>query len=341
MTTACKVPPSIKPAKPISSCTRPGISARSTSTSSVPHIASVFRKQCSSAPINIPSPPLTPHMMFDQEGDVPDDHDDDWIFSSRFKTRLEGYDNDSLSVMVPQSSSAPSTMSPIQLRSSSSSVRTGFTFSTNLLSPTQTKEDRESYDVFVSTMEEDYWKSVSTIRTTYFFDGIGRGGGFLAIPHLASHGNAKTNVICRLLEEWLSKKLVEPTISDSIPVLEDNIESSVRSIEQHLRRDPRVWSGISKSFIKIRCGHVFLLDTCCDDKTIVRLGANEFYQEYPLFVDVEVRMHCDSNQTHKDHSTEVLIAFQNVANRLGHEKEIKPYIHRVIIQESSDGSLKN
>jgi hypothetical protein len=122
--------------------------------------------------------------MFDQESDdqeVQDDHDDDWIFSSRFKARLEGYDNDSLSVMVPQSSSAPSTMSPIQLRSSSSSVRTGFTFSTNLLSSTQTKEDRESYDVFVSTMEEDYWKSVSTIRTTYFFDGIGRGGGFLAV----------------------------------------------------------------------------------------------------------------------------------------------------------------
>jgi len=82
-----------------------------------------------------------------------------------------------------------------------------------------------------------------------------------------------------MLEAWLTEKLVEPTISDSIPVLEDNIQSSVESIEQHLRQDPKVWSGISKSFIHIRCGHVFMLDTCCDDETIVHLGADEFYQD--------------------------------------------------------------
>jgi hypothetical protein len=77
----------------------------------------------------------------------------------------------------------------------------------------------------------------------------------------------------------LTKKLVEPTISDSIPVLEDNIQSSVQSIEQHLRQDPKVWSGISKCYIHIRCGHVFMLNTCCDDETIVHLGADEFYQD--------------------------------------------------------------
>lgn len=86
-------------------------------------------------------------------------------------------------------------------------------------------------------------------------------------------------MICRLLEAWLTKKLVEPTISDSIPVLEDNIQSSVLSIERHLKADTKVWAGISQAFIQIRCGHVFMLNTCCDDETIVHLGAEKFYQD--------------------------------------------------------------
>ncbi|KAF9966237.1 hypothetical protein BGZ65_000452, partial [Modicella reniformis] len=174
MTTACKALPPIKlPVKSKSgSPQRPGLSTRSTSMSSVPQITTAVRKSLFPAAINIPSPPLTPHLRYDQSGDDQEEHDhddDDCIFSSRFRTKL---DSDGISVLVPQSSSAPSAVSPIQLRSSSTG-RTGFTFSTNLISPTQTKEDRESYDVFVNAMEEDYWKSVSTIRTTYFFDGIG------------------------------------------------------------------------------------------------------------------------------------------------------------------------
>ncbi|KAG0339732.1 hypothetical protein BG000_001470 [Podila horticola] len=188
-------------------------------------------------------------------------------------------------------------------------------------------------------MEEDRWKSISTVRSTYFFDGIGRGGGFLAIPHLASHGNAKTNVICRLLEAWLTKKLVEPTISDSIPVLEDNIQSSVQSIEQHLQKNAKVWAtGISKAVVHIRCGHVFMLDSCCDDETIVHLGADEFYQDYPLFVDVEIKMHCDSSQTRENQATEILIAFQNVVSRCK-DKASQPYVHRAMISAKRRSSV--
>ncbi|KAF9088397.1 hypothetical protein BGX23_007393 [Mortierella sp. AD031] len=181
-------------------------------------------------------------------------------------------------------------------------------------------------------MERDYWKSVSTIRSTYFFDGIGRGGGFLAIPHLASHGNAKTNGLCRLLEAWLTKKLVEPTISDSIPVLEDSIQSSILSIERHLKADPRVWAGIPQAFIHIRCGHVFNLDSCCDDKTIVHLGADEFYQDYPLFVDVEIKMNGNASLLNKNNrTTEVLIAFQNMAQGVQHSGNERPFVHRTTI----------
>ncbi|KAG0364288.1 hypothetical protein BGZ54_007670 [Gamsiella multidivaricata] len=308
--------------------------------------------QSTSAAINIPSPPLSPNLNYGGDDDVDDDlgsyeqRDDraSNIFSSRYhhynvETDLSSQDQlqhqqDKRSIFC-RSSSAPDLMLPLRKQSSGGTpAAVGFTFSSNL-SVNQPKEERESYVCLLNKMEQDYWRSVSTIRSTYFFDGIGRGGGFLAIPHLASHGNAKTNAICRLLEAWLTKKLVEPTISDSIPVLEDNIQSSVQSIEHHLRADPKVWVGISQAFIHIRCGHVFMLDACCDDETIVHLGAAEFYQDYPLFVDVEIKMQEDPAQQPRRHPAEVLIAFQNVVNRDKGPGAERPYVHRMHVSEIS------
>ncbi|KAF9353680.1 hypothetical protein BGX26_008565 [Mortierella sp. AD094] len=294
-------------------------------------------KQSTSAAINIPSPPLTPYLGLGDE-DIDDlDYDDDdeyfghEIFSSRYRKQSSQEDE---TPILRHSTSAPSMMSPLSWQSSGHVPHKGFMFSSNL-SMAQPHDERESYTNFQDKMDRDYWKSVSTIRSTYFFDGIGRGGGFLAIPHLASHGNAKTNVICRLLEDWLTKKLVEPTISDSIPVLEDSIESSVLSIERHLKRDAKVWVGISQASIHIRCGHVFMLDTCCDDQTIIHLGADEFYHEYPLFVDVEIKMQGESPQNSRTKPIEVLIAFQNVVDREKGSGEEQPYIHRTYISEST------
>ncbi|KAG0267998.1 hypothetical protein DFQ27_007756 [Actinomortierella ambigua] len=282
-----------------------------------------------SSAINIPSPPLTPrHSHFD------DAQQDGGTQGGLSVARLQQQRRCSPE-RLQRHSSAPRDESPLSMRLSTSAptrVTAGFTFSSNL--ETETVEEHDTYRNFLHAMEADYWKSVSTIRTTYFFDGIGRGGGFLAIPHIASHGNAKTNALCRLLEAWLTKKLVEPTISDSIPVLEDDIQTSIKSIEKHLRQDPKVWAGISKSCIHIRCGHVFMLDTCCDDETIVHLGADEFYVDYPLFVDVEIKMHCDQSQDPKSpQPAEVLIAFENVVNRSNSKEPSSPYLHRIVISD--------
>ncbi|KAF9133613.1 hypothetical protein BGW39_009341 [Mortierella sp. 14UC] len=309
-------------------------------------------KQSTSSAIDIPSPPLTPYMGcgdsdVDELADKEDDLEDgSLVFSSRFQKKHSASPQDlpidqlgNMSIASRPSTSAPSTQSPFRIQTSSSAPTVGFTFSSNIPA-WQSIEERESYALFLAMMEKDYWKSVSTIRSTYFFDGIGRGGGFLAIPHLASHGNAKTNTLCRLLEAWLTKKLVEPTISDSIPVLEDSIQSSILSIERRLKADPRVWAGISQAFIHIRCGHVFMLDSCCDDKTIVHLGADEFYQDYPLFVDVEIKMNGDASQQqqlNKGHRTsEVLIAFQNMSQgNSQHPGSERPYVHRTTITGAS------
>ncbi|KAG0238599.1 hypothetical protein BGW42_004361 [Actinomortierella wolfii] len=277
-----------------------------------------------SSAINIPSPPLTPHQGYVDDFDLEGSHE-------RCLSTSKLLQPDPLDRHASVLCAEP----PLSMRLSTSApsrVTTGFTFSSNLEG--KAAEERDTYRHFLNAMEADYWKSVSTIRTTYFFDGIGRGGGFLAIPHIASHGNAKTNMLCRMLEAWLTRKLVEPTISDSIPVLEDDIQTSVKSIEKHLSQDPKVWAGISKSCIHIRCGHVFMLDSCCDDETIVHLGADEFYVDYPLFVDVEIKMQCDQSQDSKSPApAEVLIAFENVVNRSKSKEPSSPYLHRVVISD--------
>ncbi|KAG0076773.1 hypothetical protein BGZ92_002257 [Podila epicladia] len=358
-TSGCKTPSSSTTPK---STTRPSI-VRSTSYSAVsysPKSAHVEThsqgsRRSTSIAISIPSPPPTP--LHNQSSE----HASRVLFSSPDTVDTSYFNHHDITTSQTQlnSSSAPSAMSPLQANLSSLSgslslmtpegedtqmslPTTGFTFSSNITEE-GAKEERDSYAIFLTTMEEDRWKSISTVRSTYFFDGIGRGGGFLAIPHLASHGNAKTNVICRLLEAWLTKKLVEPTISDSIPVLEDNIQSSVQSIEQHLQENAKMWAtGVSKAVVYIRCGHVFMLDSCCDDETIVHLGADEFYQDYPLFVDVEIKMHCDSNHAREIQATEMLIAFQNVVSR-NKDKANQPYVHRAVIslkrRSSVDGDV--
>lgn len=154
------------------------------------------------APVNIPSPPLTPYLGYGQDEftDSTSICFDDCIFSSRFRNAKKdvGVDYDSLDSyqgsILRHSTSAPSLPSPIQLRSSTSMPK-GFTFSSNI-SMNQPKQERDSYASFLRTMEEDYWKTVSTIRSTYFFDGIGRGGGFLAvrIPSVVS----SSSVLCSM-----------------------------------------------------------------------------------------------------------------------------------------------
>ncbi|KAF9577411.1 hypothetical protein BGW38_007390, partial [Lunasporangiospora selenospora] len=57
-------------------------------------------------------------------------------------------------------SSAPSAISLLEAHSMAHST-TGFTFSANIPA-NQVKEKRECYERFISAMEDDYWKSVST-----------------------------------------------------------------------------------------------------------------------------------------------------------------------------------
>ncbi|KAF9397445.1 hypothetical protein BGZ94_006291, partial [Podila epigama] len=59
---------------------------------------------------------------------------------------------------------------------------------------------------------------------------------------------------------------------------------------------------------------------------------------YPLFVDVEIKMNCDSGQQQGIHeSTDVLIAFQNVVSRNKNKDE--PYVHRAVISSKRRSSL--
>jgi len=132
--------------------------------------------------------------LSDNEDLDDEDKEKSLVFSSRFQKKqprtspempTDLLDNMSIAGSRP-STSAPSALSPFRIQTSGSAPTAGFTFSSNIPA-WQSIEERKGYALFLTLMEKDYWKSVSTIRSTYFFDGIGRGGGFLAVSFFSPY----------------------------------------------------------------------------------------------------------------------------------------------------------
>ncbi|ORY04309.1 hypothetical protein K493DRAFT_333946 [Basidiobolus meristosporus CBS 931.73] len=177
------------------------------------------------------------------------------------------------------------------------------------------------YDVFNKELDSECFSPVSTVRLTYFFD-IGRGGGFLSIPHIGSHGSVATSFIARVVEHWLGDKLSGSADAENfVPVLEEKVDKLAQSILQRLkgelfssvtRSELRSFSKLSKVFIEVRAGHVFSLPKCCDDATVVQLGVEEFFQEYPLFVDMSIRVKPLGPNEPYTSNTQISLSFQNI-----------------------------
>ncbi|ORX98216.1 hypothetical protein K493DRAFT_258259 [Basidiobolus meristosporus CBS 931.73] len=183
-------------------------------------------------------------------------------------------------------------------------------------------QSKELYGAFNKELDSEFFAAVSTVRSTYFFD-IGRGGGFLSIPHIGSHGSVATSFIARVVEHWLGDKLAgSADAEDFIPILEDGVDKSARSILQRLKNDLfsssvtrtelRSFAKLSKVFVEVRAGHVFSLPKCCDDATVVQLGVEEFFQEYPLFVDMSVKVKPLGPNDPRTNNTQILLSFQNI-----------------------------
>ncbi|KAK9704054.1 hypothetical protein K7432_010417 [Basidiobolus ranarum] len=181
---------------------------------------------------------------------------------------------------------------------------------------------KQLYGSFNKELESECFAAVSTVRSTYFFD-IGRGGGFLSIPHIGSHGSVATSFIARVVEHWLGDKLAGSADGqDFIPILEEKVDKLAQSIMQCLKSDLfsssvtraelHSFSKLSKVFVEVRAGHVFSLPKCCDDATVVQLGVEEFFQEYPLFVDMSVKVKPLMPNDPRTNNTQILLSFQNI-----------------------------
>jgi hypothetical protein len=100
-------------------------------------------------------------------------------------------------------------------------------------SPECTEDDYELLDHLQN--DDDFIESIATIQSTFLWDGICR-GRFLSFPHLALHGSAYTSQIMRVLESWLCDKLMQPQLGDLLPILEESIPDSCRSIMDMLHK---------------------------------------------------------------------------------------------------------
>jgi hypothetical protein len=85
------------------------------------------------------------------------------------------------------------------------------------------------YELLNHLKNDTMVETIATIQSTFLWDGICR-GRFLSFPHLALHGDAQTSHIMRVLERWLCDKLMQPQLGDRLPILEESIPDSCRSI---------------------------------------------------------------------------------------------------------------
>jgi hypothetical protein len=150
----------------------------------------------------------------------------------------------------------------------------------------ETTQAITSSELFKNFLDSD--TTVTMARVTYFFDD-GRCGGFLSIPHLGRHGSANTAGIARILERWLIEKTSNPEVPTTIiPILEEPIEQTTTSITDRLRSEgSEHLSSLAKVAINVNAGHIFTLPRCCDDEGVL-WAAQQFHQEYPLFLDLTI-----------------------------------------------------
>ncbi|KAI8583512.1 hypothetical protein K450DRAFT_221544 [Umbelopsis ramanniana AG] len=117
-----------------------------------------------------------------------------------------------------------------------------------LTAPASTDND---YTLLDHLKNDTMVETIATIQSTFLWDGICR-GRFLSFPHLALHGDAQTSHIMRVLERWLCDKLMQPQLGDRLPILEESIPDSCRSIMATMHQEKHLLRPFHTCLIQIR-----------------------------------------------------------------------------------------
>ncbi|KAH8554227.1 hypothetical protein BGW37DRAFT_483904 [Umbelopsis sp. PMI_123] len=195
-----------------------------------------------------------------------------------------------------------------------------------LTAPVCTEDD---YELLDHLKNDTITETIATIQSTFLWDGIYR-GRFLSFPHLALHGDAQTSHIMRVLEQWLSDKLMQPQLGDHLPILEDSIPDSCHSIMALMHQEKHLMRPFHTCLIQIRSGHLYNLPLISNGNTFI--DVDEFIRDYPLFVDVCIKIVPRSFRPSKNTAfgdaehCRLLLSFETIVGKSDEIEKSQPYL---------------
>jgi len=202
-------------------------------------------------------------------------------------------------------------------------------------SPVCTEDD---YELLDHLQHDTSVETIATIQSTFLWDGICR-GRFLSFPYLALHGNAQTAQIMRVLERWLCDKLMQPQLGDRLPILEESIPESCRSIMDMMHKEIQLLRPFHTCLIQIRSGHLYNLPLISNGNTFIEV--DEFIRDYPLFVDVCIKIvprKMPRNRSFKDTGAaehcRLLLSFETIVGKSDQLQQSQPYLLSELVDVS-------
>jgi len=194
-------------------------------------------------------------------------------------------------------------------------------------SPVGTADD---YELLDHLQNDSSVETIATIQSTFLWDGICR-GRFLSFPHLALHGNAHTAQIMRVLETWLCDKLMQPQLGDLLPILEESIPESCRSIVDVMHKEKHLLRPFHTCLIQIRSGHLYNLPLIHNGNAFI--DVDEFIRDYPLFVDVCIKIvprdlprNRHLKETDNADHCRLLLSFETIVGKSDELQQAQPYL---------------
>ncbi|CAG8470205.1 28780_t:CDS:2 [Dentiscutata erythropus] len=146
---------------------------------------------------------------------------------------------------------------------------------------------------------------IPSLKKTYYYNSLNA----CAIPDDDSYIDPCLQKIDFIIHSWLVDKLLHT--SENIPILEELPRTLAEDIMAQLRNDLCAFQGLSKVLISVRAGHVYLLHMNGDE---IKMPPNEtsFFQQFPLFVDVAIKVQKAYPHMARRNSCQVLVAVEHV-----------------------------
>ncbi|KAI9245524.1 hypothetical protein BDA99DRAFT_609835 [Phascolomyces articulosus] len=194
-------------------------------------------------------------------------------------------------------------------------------------------DSEEEDDATTTTDQIDFFEEelatlddLACYQNTYFMDG---GNRFISLPTLGNSNTKAAAHISRFFEAWLERKVYGKQPDDPLPILEDSIDSIAHDILAQLKSN-RLW-GLDKVFVKVRTGHVYTYHPLDDGQPLITQDMEEFFQQFPLFVEVIIRTGSSSTidddiNTNNNNNNIVLLEVENVTVNPGNPYRIMEHI---------------